>query len=356
MKQKELALAVVILTSILTSEADPRRGQNRRQGGGGNRRKHYTSSSYLDSYQFSEFEGSGYGHDVDDTFIDSESYYGGQTPNRGYDSRGQYLDPYNPSSFGGHGSYFDNGFDYEPEGSGQQPFHVPEGSGDCDDEDCFYPPSATSKTISTTTSATTTEFPNDDEDIIEGSGSGEAETDPFESPSSTSQPDLETPTRSTASTTTTSTYTTIAAKPTTTSTTTTTTTITTSYAFGPKSEAEDTMLVKNRFLVIILYGGLVFCLVLCILISLCMLIRCKRPLDGSNGGEDNSDTASSDLPIIKADHKARFRTSESPPPLPDLNLFEPLNSSKRDNFRNRGGSIRKSKRDLKDNRKSIDRA
>ena len=76
--------------------------------------------------------------------------------------------------------------------------------------------------------------------------------------------------------------------------------------------------------------------------------------------EASSDTASSDLPMLKADAKRyqppgsnsgliRRAGSESPPPLPDLNLFdEPVKFDRKSS----GGSIRKSKRDLKKGRES----
>ena len=116
--------------------------------------------------------------------------------------------------------------------------------------------------------------------------------------------------------------------------------------YGPNMEKVPTVLVENRLLVMILYGALVFLLVLCILVALCMLMRCRK----QPPSEVNSDTASSDLPIIKADAKRYTaqirRVSESPPPLPDLKLFD--EPSKSDFNRSRsGGSLRKSKRDLK---------
>ena len=116
--------------------------------------------------------------------------------------------------------------------------------------------------------------------------------------------------------------------------------------YGPNMEKVPTVLVENRILVIILYGALVFLLVLGILVALCMLMRCRK----QPPSEVNSDTASSDLPIIKADAKRYTaqirRVSESPPPLPDLKLFD--EPSKSDFNRSRsGGSLRKSKRDLK---------
>ena len=116
--------------------------------------------------------------------------------------------------------------------------------------------------------------------------------------------------------------------------------------YGPNMEKVPTVLVENRILVIILYSAIVFLLLLGILVALCMLMRCRK----QPPSEVNSDTASSDLPIIKADAKRYTaqirRVSESPPPLPDLKLFD--EPSKSDFNRSRsGGSLRKSKRDLK---------
>merc|ERR1712242_227354 len=99
------------------------------------------------------------------------------------------------------------------------------------------------------------------------------------------------------------------------------TTTTSTCCLGPNKEKLPSWLVDNRLLVIFLFSGIVLCLVLLILSVLCMLIRYrKRP----PSEVASSDTASSDLPIIKADAKryqiqaaARHRTpSDSPPPLP----------------------------------------
>jgi len=126
--------------------------------------------------------------------------------------------------------------------------------------------------------------------------------------------------------------------------------------FGPDKDRVPTPLMENRAIVIIIFITLVSVLVLGILISLCMLCRYhKRP-----PSEASSDTASSDLPMLKADAKRyqppgsssgliRRAGSESPPPLPDLNLFdEPVKFDRKSS----GGSIRKSKRDLKKGRES----
>jgi len=77
-------------------------------------------------------------------------------------------------------------------------------------------------------------------------------------------------------------------------------------------------------------------------------MRCRK----QEQNEVSSDTASSDLPIIKADAKrytaqiVARRTSDSPPPLPDLKLFDEAPKSDFNRSRS-GGSLRKSKRDLK---------
>merc|ERR1712083_414514 len=92
----------------------------------------------------------------------------------------------------------------------------------------------------------------------------------------------------------------------TTSTTTDTTIITTPAPPGtpttpkyPDLKKVPTPLVENRVVVIIVFITLVLVLVLGILFSLCMLCRYhKRP-----PSEASSDTASSDLPMLKADAK-----------------------------------------------------
>ena len=122
----------------------------------------------------------------------------------------------------------------------------------------------------------------------------------------------------------------------------------TNHGFGPNKEKVPTVLVEHRILVVILYSAIVFCLVLGIIVSFCLLMRCRK----QEQNEVSSDTASSDLPIIKADAKrytaqiVARRTSDSPPPLPDLKLFDEAPKSDFNRSRS-GGSLRKSKRDLK---------
>ena len=70
--------------------------------------------------------------------------------------------------------------------------------------------------------------------------------------------------------------------------------------FGPNKEKVPTVLVEHRILVVILYSAIVFCLVLGIIVSFCLLMRCRK---NQELNEVSSDTASSDLPIIKADAK-----------------------------------------------------
>ena len=164
--------------------------------------------------------------------------------------------------------------------------------------------------------------------------------------------------------------------PTTTSSTTTTTTTTTTYRarrptfetpsepsegseddketeipkfFGPNKEKVPTPLMENRMAIIIAYTASILLLLIFILIVLCMLMRYhKRP-----PSEVSSDTASSDLPMLKPDAKRyhpgiiRRQNSESPPPLPDLNLFDEPPKYSDLSRGGRVGSLRKSKRDLK---------
>ena len=74
---------------------------------------------------------------------------------------------------------------------------------------------------------------------------------------------------------------------------------TTPRIYGKNPEKVPTVLFGNRLLVICLYSAVVFCITLSILVALCMLIRCRKQAPS----EVSSDTASSDLPIIKADAK-----------------------------------------------------
>lgn len=232
-------------------------------------------------------------------------------------------------------------------------------------------PEITIPTLNPTSTSTTDDFTIDD-------------TSPPSTPSTLPSTTPSTTTKTTTSTTTTTTTRTPWRAPTTSSTTTTTSTTTRTTTtstdspitnpptvsqtpkttpespFGPDRNPEKvpTPLVENRIVVIIIFITVVLCLVLGILFSLCMLCRYhKRP-----PSEASSDTASSDLPMLKADakryqapgsnsssHHIRRAGSESPPPLPDLNLFdEPVKF----NRSNSGGSIRKSKRDLKKARES----
>jgi len=253
----------------------------------------------------------------------------------------------------------------EVEGSGEE--DIIEGSGggcgdDEDDEDCQNPktnPTIPAITIPSTPPPMTTEdifFPQEPS-----------------TPSTTSSTSTTTKTTSITEKTTTTKITPIPTKPptttttssssSTTSTTTDTTIRTTPAPPGtpttpkyPDLKKVPTPLVENRVVVIIVFITLVLVLVLGILFSLCMLCRYhKRP-----PSEASSDTASSDLPMLKADAKRpqtfitpagssgghiRRAGSESPPPLPDLpNLFdEPVKFDRKSS----GGSIRKSKRDLK---------
>merc|ERR1712029_1330534 len=163
-------------------------------------------------------------------------------------------------------------------------------------------------------------------------------------------------------------------RPTTTSTTTTTTTTTTTYRarrptfetteptesngiddtqkpkrFGPNKEKVPTPIYENRMAIIIAYTASILLLLIFILIVLCMLMRYhKRP-----PSEVSSDTASSDLPMLKPDAKRyqpgiiRRQNCESPPPLPDLNLFDEPPKYSDLSRGGRSGSLRKSKRDLK---------
>jgi hypothetical protein len=104
--------------------------------------------------------------------------------------------------------------------------------------------------------------------------------------------------------------------------------------------------MSNHVLVIALYTALVFVLVLSILIALCLILRWRSAytLANTNDEGSNSDSASSDLPIIKrsnkgqivarnsgSEHYARRTSPASPPPLmpPDLSLDEKSTSFNR---------------------------
>lgn len=119
--------------------------------------------------------------------------------------------------------------------------------------------------------------------------------------------------------------------------------------FGPNKEKVPTPIYENRMAIIIAYTASILLLLIFILIVLCMLMRYhKRP-----PSEVSSDTASSDLPMLKPDAKRyqpgiiRRQNSESPPPLPDLNLFDEPPKYSDLSRGGRSGSLRKSKRDLK---------
>merc|ERR1712012_499832 len=119
--------------------------------------------------------------------------------------------------------------------------------------------------------------------------------------------------------------------------------------FGPNKEKVPTPIYENRMAIIIAYTASILLLLIFILIVLCMLMRYhKRP-----PSEVSSDTASSDFPMLKPDAKRyqpgiiRRQNSESPPPLPDLNLFDEPPKYSDLSRGGRSGSLRKSKLDLK---------
>ena len=120
--------------------------------------------------------------------------------------------------------------------------------------------------------------------------------------------------------------------------------------YGPDREKVPTPGWENRVVIIIAYTSSILLLLIVILIVLCMLMRYHKRAPS----EVSSDTASSDLPMLKPDAKRynpgiiRRQNSESPPPLPDLNLFdEPPKYSDLVRGGRSGGSLRKSKPDLK---------
>ena len=394
----KLCIVKVILLLVISSSVESKR------------RKHYTSSSYLDSYQFPDQRG-----------FQQPSFRQPQQPDWSPEGSGHFAEPdFSESAFAPGLNNFGSRFDFEGSGSDEL------GSGDLatgnwptDDEDFrrpprppIAPPSTRPPSPPPSTWATvrpdflpnsvTSELPLEShgfEPDQEGSGEGSGgfEDDRIDDedfggfkPQPPTIPVITVPTTikttsaedditfgeitTTMRTTTTSTTTppTTKATPTTTPPPTTTTTAkprrrtrptfkttprsrttpsTTvitpeggSNHFGPNSKRLPTPLFENRLVVIIIFCTVVFCLLLGILFVLCVLIRYhKRP-----PSEASSDTASSDLPMIKADAKrynaAQIRqraASESPPPLPDLNLFdEPAKFDRK-------GSIRKSKREVK---------
>ena len=415
-----------------------------------NRGKHYTSSTYLDSYQYpglnqngqDESEFSGDSEDDEETFPDM--YYGKDSV-YGRNTYGQNA--YGRNTFP-QGNFYGSRFDFEgsgsnPDNDSEDPEDPEEGSGFgtfTDDEDIFRittPKAATTTNIfyqQTTSSEATTI-----EDIYEGSGSGDFDNDdewpehsipkitvPSRAPTTplSTTPDFEfdekTTIRTTVTTQTTTRLTTVSTTTTTKSTTTTTTSTTrgwpsstttrlwpssttrpplwptavptawptawptvkptvttttttsttTTYrtsrpifttqipsvppkenvpgSFGPNKEKVPTPLMENRMAIIIAYTASILLLLIFILIVFCMLMRYhKRP-----PSEVSSDTASSDLPMLKPDAKRytsgiRRQNSESPPPLPDLNLFDEPPKYSDLSRGGRSGSLRKSKRDLK---------
>jgi hypothetical protein len=122
--------------------------------------------------------------------------------------------------------------------------------------------------------------------------------------------------------------------------------------------------VSNHVLVIALYGALVLVLVLSILIALCLILRWRSSYTLASTSDDgtNSDSASSDLPIIKrgvkgqisarnsgSEHYARRTTpplQATAPPLAPMDLSldpKPRSASRKPESGCFGGTARLSK-------------